>query len=133
MRDSNQIFVWSCSKKAKFLKPGKGRGGSRRRAASSDDDDESGSDWERSASRKPARKSKPAKRTPASRKSARARPTKKKASDSEDEEQMELSDVEDEKVERKMCKKNCGRRNPAHLKQFAHPGESGLRLVGFKS
>lgn len=105
-----------------FSKSGKGRG-SRRRAASSDEDEESGSDWERSTSRKPARKSKPVKRTPASRKSARGR-SKKKFTESEEDEQMELSDAPEEKVERKMCKKNCGRKNPSHLKQFAHPGDA---------
>lgn len=114
--------------KSNFSKPsGKGRGSRRRAASSDDDDDESGSDWERSTSRKPARKSKPAaKRTPASRKSSRSK-AKKKGSDSEEEE-MDLSEQEEEKVERKMCKKNCGRKNPSHLKQFAHPGEWQRRL-----
>ena len=44
---------------------------------------------------------------------------------------MELSEHEDEKIERKMCKKNCGRKNPKHLKEFAHPGKF-IKLNDFK-
>ncbi|KAK4336991.1 hypothetical protein RND71_044077 [Anisodus tanguticus] len=101
------------------------KGKSRRSSRKNDDsDEESESDWEnehkggrsRKQKAKPTRKSGRAKNTP-SRKSSR----RKKAS-SESEEDVS----EDEKVVRKPCKdkKRCLRKNPAHIKQFSHPGDS---------